>query len=1052
MIKLKKFFLKGENYMAEKYQLKKKIYALLLAVLVMLSNFPIISYAKASVTSEQNFANVVLFAHFRGDNASADAKFFVDNRDKIIKLYDGSYGRSLTNYLKTISYDKFHVKNIFPQDDGQKIISYELPFEASSAYNGNIDYSIIEQMINNIPDIQNQIVDYDGDGFIDNLTIIIRGGEKQYSSNSTFVPHKADFGSNETWSGKRIGTYNILNTYTLLESGISAQESGVIAHEFLHSLGYPDLYRSDANDHPVYTWDIMGSANRYMSYPLAYMRMYFSGWLDIETITESQTLTLHEQSNGDGNQAYILKSPLNEYELFVVEFRKHPGYGIDENTLDRGIGGSGIIVYRVNTTVTSLSNYYGQTGVYVFRPNHADNDTEIGRVLNAYLSLESGNTTIGTTDMSKTLEDGALTFSDGTNSGIVISEVSQSSGDTMTCKVTIPESSDYDLWNDTSYNDLTGEDAFVNDKQFDIEEYGNIPYMVSYGNGKLYTQIYENGVWVQKGNVYNINNNVSQIELVSTGRDLYLCYSGWGFLYLKRWNLSAMRWEDAAPVYTDTNGFFDIDFEGNRLYIAVSEIGNQGVNGASLLCFEQNTIIKCGQYLSNTTCGSPCVCVVNGRIYVSVRQGLGNVIRLYEYENGSYREINNNMSSNTYDMASLDGKLYFSLGVTDGQNLSLHCFDGTNWSVVNSDISLGFPKLISTQGDLYIATCAVDGSGKARVFVYDKDKNIIVQEGEDVDNSAKSVTMTANNNHLYVAIQRQTDGSLAVKKKDTSNSLLSLTIIPPRKLTYTLGDDFNADGLRVIANYTKGSREIFADSYRISGFNTDKPGSYLATVSYGGKNNTFAYEVLKAAQEPEPETPLEGTVEAKGIYVFEMSEKKIVAGMVTESSHPQNVEYSWYACKDGKNWILVQDWVCNNEWLTWTPDEFGEYVLVCKAKIKGNEKTLVQATTNVSYNPVIKGICQMPYTGDGGGYLIGVESYDNPNQSYRYELLILDCTLLAQGKDAWIYTTTPCMVSEGNAFWTIWQPKYGYYWTLFRVYDKNGKMIDEKCYGFANVY
>ena len=123
MIKLKKNFLKGENYMAEKYQLKKKIYALLLAVLVMLSNFPIISYAKASVTSEQNFANVVLFAHFRGDNASADAKFFVDNRDKIIKLYDGSYGRSLTNYLKTISYDKFHVKNIFPQDDGQKIIS-----------------------------------------------------------------------------------------------------------------------------------------------------------------------------------------------------------------------------------------------------------------------------------------------------------------------------------------------------------------------------------------------------------------------------------------------------------------------------------------------------------------------------------------------------------------------------------------------------------------------------------------------------------------------------------------------------------------------------------------------------------------------------------------------------------------------------------------------------------------------------------------------------------------------------------------------------------------
>ena len=100
---------------------------------------------------------------------------------------------------------------------------------------------------------------------------------------------------------------------------------------------------------------------------------------------------------------------------------------------------------------------------------------------------------------------------------------------------------------------------------------------------------------------------------------------------------------------------------------------------------------------------------------------------------------------------------------------------------------------------------------------------------------------------------------------------------------------------------------------------------------------------------------------------------------------------------------------------------------------------------------VIKGICQMPYEGEGGGYLIGVESYDNPDQAYSYEMLILDCTLLADGKDAWIYTTGRCYVSEGNALWTIWQPEYGYYWTLFRVYDADGNIIGEECYGFANI-
>ncbi len=100
----------------------------------------------------------------------------------------------------------------------------------------------------------------------------------------------------------------------------------------------------------------------------------------------------------------------------------------------------------------------------------------------------------------------------------------------------------------------------------------------------------------------------------------------------------------------------------------------------------------------------------------------------------------------------------------------------------------------------------------------------------------------------------------------------------------------------------------------------------------------------------------------------------------------------------------------------------------------------------------IKGKCQMPYKGEGGGYLIGVETYDNPNQSYMYEMLILDCTLLAQDKPAWIYTTGQCGVASGNALWTVWQPQYGYYWTLFRIYDKDGNMIDEACYGFANIY
>ncbi len=49
----------------------------------------------------------------------------------------------------------------------------------------------------------------------------------------------------------------------------------------------------------------MGATNRYMPYPLAYLRMHFTNWLDIDTITKSQTVTLDRQDNKEGNQAYI---------------------------------------------------------------------------------------------------------------------------------------------------------------------------------------------------------------------------------------------------------------------------------------------------------------------------------------------------------------------------------------------------------------------------------------------------------------------------------------------------------------------------------------------------------------------------------------------------------------------------------------------------------------------------------------------------------------------------------------------------------------------------
>jgi len=189
----------------------------------------------------------------------------------------------------------------------------------------------------------------------------------------------------------------------------------------------------------------------------------------------------------------------------------------------------------------------------------------------------------------------------------------------------------------------------------------------------------------------------------------------------------------------------------------------------------------------------------------------------------------------------------------------------------------------------------------------------------------------------------------------------------------------------------------------------------------------------------------------RGIYVAENSPTRILAGMTTNYTDKSGLEYRWIACKqEDEKWFEVSGWTQGNEWLDWSPDIYGNIILVCQTRKVGDEASMVESSVGIQHH-IIKGKCQMPYTGEGGGYLIGVETYTNPNQSYRYELLILDCTLLAQGKDAWIWSTGQHTVPE-TSFWAVWQPEYGYYWTLFRIYDEKGNLIDEECYGFVNAY
>lgn len=715
----------------------KKFLCILIMIVTLL--FPSNIYAK-SVNNEKNYANVVFFTYFNGDLEGK--KYMEDNYKTIMEYYNGSSETSVKNYLENISYNNFHLYNLFPQINDSTFIPIELSITEDDANNSNYDSIIISDVLKKYPNVSGTI-DYDNDGIVDNLTIILRNKADNAGSNSSLVSHKSDYpgGNDITLSNKSLGAYNMLNTYSIRNT-----KSSVIIHEFMHSLGYPDLYNSN-NDYPVFTWDIIGNVISPPPYSLAYLRSYFTNWLSIDEITKSGTITLNTQDNKDGNQAYIIKSPLNDYEFFVVEYRKKPTLF---DKIDKSISNSGVIVYKINTTITGLSNKFGSYGVYVYRDNSfALNSTPSSAVYNTVFSKELGRTTVGNSDLNS--KDKALLYSDGTNSGIVLSEIGSSSSNSITLNISIPNKDDLDVWNELKYDDINKNSGYK--VQTSIEMNNKI-YVGLITNNKLYTTVYDNGNW----------------STISNGTNIVI--------------------GDVSP---------------------------------STMEFK----------------------IINNKIYLMVRESSTKKIKIYEYSNNILKEINNDILVNSYDAKDLNNKIIIA-GKNTG-DIELYEFDGTNFKKKTETIPYNLPQLFKSQGNLYLRTI------KDPTDIYSNDNILIVYSLSD------KITMEENNiasgvnadysgvfsigNRLYISYIK--DDITHIKYKESNNSLLSLSITSPNKTTYTVGDNVDLTGLKVIANYTKNRKELSNNEYTITNFNTNKVGSYSATITYEGISNIFNYEVIE---------------------------------------------------------------------------------------------------------------------------------------------------------------------------------------------------------------
>ena len=738
----------------------KRIMALFLA-LIMCLDVSITANAAVLNKPTEHIANVVYFVDFKDSNSN-----FMDGKvDKVKDMFDGNKDTSLSNYIKIISYNQMNVHNYFPQEQNGKITPYRLP-NNRSYYNNSNETELISNVLENVPVDPSYNIDMNNDGYVDNVIFIF--GAKKGEDGDVLWAHKANHNGATEVNGKKVNNYNIHNSYGLIDSVL--RERGVLIHEFMHSIGYPDLYRSRGTGAPVGRWDIMASVSSFVQYPLSYLRSAISGWISIDTITQNGTYTLKPSSNSGDNQALILKTPISEKEFFVVEYRKAGTPYKDQ--LDEKIPGSGLIIYRVNTEETS--NYHGNKDyIYVFRPGETGEGDGNGKLSEAFLSKESGRTTYGSSDFSKKISDKAITYSNGQNSGIVIENVSNA-GEEITFDVKFTDTSNLDIW------DVVGNKEVSNrtNNDIDMDVVGDKVYTVYNEDNKLKAKMFDGSNWVSLGD--SIINNKGNNPTITVYNDTpYVLYhdSAYKSIVAKFTN---NKWETVQTLTSDLSQYSDMIATNNGVYIAIT-------NGKTTFMNEGKAYLKVFKLNSNTNkfecignnihtgyVVEPSLSESNGNVYVSYTDFLqNNKVFIQKYENNTWKNIEGiNLSASRAVIEVTDKKLYLATTFVNGTNSSqVHVYENNKWTKLGEDVggSEVTNLLIDVNGKIPYVAYVDSVKGCSIVKKINGDK--WVQEGLNVsDENLSKLDFKISNNKAYVAINPTASQKLLIKSRQLEKS------------------------------------------------------------------------------------------------------------------------------------------------------------------------------------------------------------------------------------------------------------------------------------------
>lgn len=830
--------------------------------------------------SEQS--NLVLFVKFNGDTSTVlnDAYIYSDGSALKYSNYqylkhdfvyssndagESAYGSStsLQAYMTMASNGRYNVTSYFPQEAAAATISttggvqfaadqvaYIQLNQTEAHYRENqTDEELVTDVFSAFntlyPSYNAAQLDADGDGAIDNVTFVFQLQANPSSQNDAFWPHMS---SSDSWSSvpslakKNLSTYLFMHTYSVPDNTDSLQKislglsSGVLVHEYLHTLGLQDYYNNTmqtANGgSPASPWDIMAD-NSYNYFMLANTRALL-GWTTIPTLS-SQTAS--KTTNADnsttytctlnapfttGNQAVEVTTPMNTNERFVLEYRKKTSMSNDPLLPDSSLhlNNSGLIVYRVNESVTSKSNYFDADGfyVYVFRPGETGTNAGGGSTFESTLETAGyaaggltygARTTFGKSDLAAmpAATSGDMTgnstiyYSNGSNSGITVNVTAQTDS-SITFEVTMPDYSALGLWDQVG---STAGAGAAGDVSMAIGDDGMV--YQSYrdmNSGAIAVRSWNGNLWTSRGTVASDVSNVSSTstpKLKCIGSTLYCVYASFSqsgssnAVVCKK--LTSDGWADAGSISTNSDYCYQPTpavLDGS-LYVLI----DKGNTTAQLYKLSGTTFAKVGGSLNTEGILSPSLVSANGKTYVVCGDSSANGLKIYRLDGSTWTRIYNTgtqWSRPTAAVAAENTVVAFSSEDNDhANNIVAVQSDGTLKSYTFSKVSGNIMSASMVYAGDYVYLSLYASTGVTSVWYAPLgDLSSWTQLGQNAYSQTSSMDTIADGTNMYVGVASSGDAPIAAM---VSHSLASA------KTTHTV-TFVDADGTTVLKKQVVG--------------------------------------------------------------------------------------------------------------------------------------------------------------------------------------------------------------------------------------------------------